>query len=132
MNHGENKLNLKQAPVYEDEEPQKTVQEAKSSRKNLKTRIITVKTTSLTEGNLSGWTPQPMSHQENSSPTIKSSPCQQVSTPSRPLFFWEVLMTVALLITALWMQGLPARQMPENMDHETLPSFEITKPQMVF
>ncbi|EHJ13006.1 hypothetical protein CWATWH0003_2271 [Crocosphaera watsonii WH 0003] len=43
-------------------------------------------------------------------------------------------MTVALLIMALWMQGLPARQMPDNIDidGEGLPSFEMTKPQMGF
>ena len=71
---------------------------------------------------------------EDSRKIISSSSSQKVSTPGPPVFFWEVLMTVALLIMALWMQGLPARQMPDNIDidGEGLPSFEMTKPQMGF
>ncbi|CCQ58630.1 hypothetical protein CWATWH0402_2443 [Crocosphaera watsonii WH 0402] len=134
MNHGQNNLNLKKSPVYKTEKPAAPLKEPKKDRITEKSRIITVKTTSLSEEDFSSWSSPKISHKEDSRKIISSSSSQKVSTPGPPVFFWEVLMTVALLIMALWMQGLPARQMPDNIDidGEGLPSFEMTKPQMGF
>ncbi|MGK7882599.1 MAG: hypothetical protein AB4060_21225 [Crocosphaera sp.] len=132
MNHGQNIPNLKQSLVYKSEKREKPLQDHKKDEKKQKSRIITVNKTSLAKEKISSLTPQTASHQEDCWKTINSSSPNKASTPSHPVLFWEVLMTVALLIMALWMQGLPSRQTPHYRDRDSLPSFEITKPQMGF
>ncbi len=124
MDHGQSKPKLKQYPVPASEQHEDPFQVDHGAKKDKNPRIITVKTTSLTQQNLSSGTSEYKSHQENSCRIVN---CDKVSTPSRPVFFWEVLMTVALLIMALWMQGLPARHIPSNIERDILPSFDITK-----
>ncbi|MDJ0732112.1 MAG: hypothetical protein QNJ33_19215 [Crocosphaera sp.] len=132
MNHGQHKPNVENSSVSQSQQKEKHSDYPNGSRTDEKTRIITVNTTSLTQGDISSWTPHKMSLQDNSWKIVNSSSPKKVSTSSCPVFFWEVLMTVALLIMALWMQGLPAKQIPHSTDRDTLPSFEITKPQMEF
>ena len=132
MNHGQNIPNLKQSLVYKSEKQDKPLKDHKKDEKQQKSRIITVKKFSLSKEKISSWTPQTASHQEDCWKTINSSSPKKSSTPSHSVFFWEVLMTVALLIMALWMQGLPTRQTPDYRYRDSLPSFEITKPQMGF
>ena len=129
MNHGQTNPKLKQSPVAASEQYDQPEKVDNVAKKDEKTRIITVKTTSLTQQNLSSGTSEQNSCEENSCRIIN---CNKVSTPSRPVFFWEVLMTVALLIMALWMQGLPVRQIPNSIEGDIVPSFDITKPQMEF
>ncbi|MDJ0599421.1 MAG: hypothetical protein QNJ37_11335 [Crocosphaera sp.] len=132
MNHGPANPNLNHSPVSKSQQQEKYSDYSSGSKTDEKTRIITVKKSSLTQNNIASWTPEKISLREMSRKIIRSSSANKVSTPSRPVFFWEVLMTVALLIMALWMQGLPARQIPYSIEKETLPSFEIPKPQMTF
>lgn len=129
MNHGQTNPKLKQSPVAASEQHDQPFQVDHGAKKEEKTRIITVNTTSLTQQNLSSGASEQISCEENSCRIIN---CNKVSTPSRPVFFWEVLMTVGLLIMALWMQGLPARHIPNNIERDILPSFDMTKPQMEF
>ncbi len=129
MNHGQTNPKFKQSPVAASEQYDQSEKVDNVAEKDEKTRIITVNTTSLTQQNLSSGTSEHKSCEENSCRIIN---CHKVSTPSRPVFFWEVLMTVALLIMALWMQGLPARHIPNSIERDIVPSFDITKPQMEF
>ena len=50
---------------------------------------------------------------------------------SRQLFFWETLITVALLVMALWMQTSATRQSPE-MTHESMPLLNMIDTQQGF
>ncbi len=132
MNHGQNKPNVQHSPVSQSQPTEEPSHPSNRLKTDEKVRVITINTSSLTKGNLSSWTPQKMSLQENSWKIIHSSSPKKASAPSCPVLFWEVLMTVALLIMALWMQGLPTRQIPYSTDSETLPAFEMTKPPMQF
>ncbi|MDJ0845692.1 hypothetical protein [Crocosphaera sp.] len=73
-----------------------------------------------------------MSFQDQPRKMVNSSSSRKVSTPPRPVLLWEVLTTVALLMVALWMQGLPARQIPHSTQENTFPSFEMVQPEMEF
>lgn len=132
MNHGQNKPNLQHSPVSQSQPTEEQSHASSGFKTDEKVRVITINTSSLTKGNVSAWTPQKMSRAENSWKLVHSSSPKQPSAPSCPILFWEVLMTVALLTMALWMQGLPARQMPHSTDSETLPSFELSQPPMQF
>lgn len=124
MNHGHNKSEVKQT-----EEPSHV---SNGLQTNEQVRVITINTSSLTSGNVSSWTPEKMRVSDNSWKIVHSSSPKKAPAPSCPVLFWEVLMTVALLIMALWMQGLPARQIPQSTDSDSLPSFEMSRPPMQF
>ncbi|ACB51693.1 hypothetical protein cce_2343 [Crocosphaera subtropica ATCC 51142] len=132
MNHGESNPKIERSPVIPSQPNEEYSDYSKGSKTDETTKIITVKKTSLTKDNVSVWTTDKMSLQENSWKIMNPPSTQKSSESSYPVFFWEVLMTVALLVMALWMQGLPTRQVQPNTDTNTLPSFEITEPQFRF
>ncbi|MEL4894027.1 hypothetical protein [Crocosphaera sp. Alani8] len=126
MNHGQTSSNVKQSSANSSEKQQSSSRDPNDSQKHEKTRIVTVKTTSIEEQNVSSLSRKNTVCRGDSWKIIKSP------SPSRPVLFWEVLTTVALLIMALWMQGLPSKETHQIPDKNVWPSFEITKPQMGF
>ena len=132
MNHGPANPDLKHSPVTKSQQKETDSDCSIESKTDEKTTIITVNTGSLNQKNIGSWSPKSMSFQNNSWKMMNSSSPRKVSTPSRPVLLWEVLTTVALLMMALWMQGLPARQIPHSTQENTFPSFEMAKPEMEF
>ncbi len=133
MNHGQSNSNIKPSTVIKSQSNEQHSHDSNNSQTDATTKIITVKKTSLTKETISPWTPKKkLNLQDNSERIMNPSSTQNKSVSSYPVFFWEVLMTVALLVMALWMQGLPARQVPQNTNSETVPSFEITDPGIRF
>lgn len=133
MNHGKSNSNIKPSTVIKSQPDEQQSNYSNNSKTDQTTKIITVKKSSLTEENVSALTPdKKLSIQENSWQIIKRSPTKNRSVSYYPAFFWEVLMTVALLVMALWMQGLPTREVPQNTNSETVPSFKMTDPEIRF
>ncbi|EAZ92209.1 hypothetical protein [Crocosphaera chwakensis] len=133
MNHGQSNPNIKPSTVIKSQPNEKHSQYSNDSQTDKTTKIITVKKTSLTKETPSSWTPEKkLSLQENSWKIMNPSSTQKRPDSSYPVFFWEVLITVALLVMALWMQGLPTRQVPQNTNSGTVPSFEMTDPEIRF
>ncbi|WP_124975061.1 hypothetical protein [Aphanothece sacrum] len=60
-----------------------------------------------------------------SHPPITS--CQK-SRNSRQVPFYEALITVVLLVTALWMQAFPNWQFPSNLKSQSLTASPINNP----
>ncbi|WP_107667667.1 hypothetical protein [Cyanothece sp. BG0011] len=132
MNHGPINSDIERSPVVKSQSKETHSKCCNSSQTDETTKIITVNKTSLTKDSVSRLTSEKMSLQENSWNRINPSSTQKGSTSSYPVFFWEVLMTVALLVMALWMQGLPTREVPQNTNRDTVPSFEMDDSQFRF
>ncbi|MEA5512300.1 hypothetical protein VB715_21235 [Crocosphaera sp. UHCC 0190] len=64
--------------------------------------------------------------------TVKHPTTKQIEKGSRQFFFWETLITVGLLVMALWMQTLPTRQLPETMNNKSIQWFEMNDSQKSF
>ncbi len=129
MTHGQHNTKIRRSPVSQSPEQENTSEYPNAPKTEENQRIITIKETSQTAHIFWPWNSQELSLKEDSGKIVKLSVPQKVQKPSRQVCFWEALMTVALLIMALWMQSLPARQIPEIIDSNHLPSFEMIKRQ---
>jgi hypothetical protein len=130
MDHGKSNKNIMGLPVRQYPEEENSCGDSNAIETERTTRIITIKETSQTAQKFWLWNGQELGLQEDRWKIVKLSKQNKVQKPSPQVFFWEALMTVALLIMALWMQSLPVRQIPEIIEGNTLPSFETIEPHM--
>ncbi len=129
MTHGQHNTKIRRSPVSQFPEQENASEYPNAPKTEETKRIITIKETSQTADTFWPWNSQELSLKEDSWKIVKLSVPKKVQKPSRQVCFWEALMTVALLIMALWMQSLPVGKIPEMIDGNHLPSFEMIKPQ---
>ncbi len=132
MDHGQKHQPVSQIPVSESLEQDNQLRNPNLPKLAKTTIIISLQESSSTETPMGLWHNQPISLKQKVWTNPDPSSPKKVSQPSFPVFFWETLMTVALLIMALWMQSLPTRELPQTIKNKTWPSLEMIKPQIGF
>ncbi|MGK7938844.1 MAG: hypothetical protein AB4062_01505 [Crocosphaera sp.] len=132
MNHGQKHPSVRQRPTSESLEQDNQSRNLNLPKLEKATTFISVQESSSTNTPRGLWNHQPISLKQNGWTSPNPSCPKKVPKPSFPVFFWETLMTVALLIMALWMQSLPTRELPQTIKNNTWPSSEISEPQSRF
>lgn len=132
MDHGQKHPSLRQKPVSKPLEQEHQANNPNLTKLEKTTTIISLQESSSTNTPMGLWNHQPISLKQNSWTNPNPSPSKKVSKPSFQVFFWETLMTVALLIMALWMQSLPTRELPQIIKNDAWPALDMLKPQIGF
>lgn len=110
----------------------KTVQQTSANQSEKTIKIVTVEETSPQSLSKLPWDAQDWRSPNDDYKPLKQPIAKKLKRHSRPFFFWEALITVGLLVMALWMQTLPARQTPETINNESIPLFKMMETQPQF
>ncbi|MDJ0508808.1 MAG: hypothetical protein QNJ64_06105 [Crocosphaera sp.] len=127
MDHRQKKNTIRQKPAFESLEQDDRPSGPDLTKLENKTTIITLKESSSPNTSMGLWSHQPISLKQNSWTHLNRSSLKKAPKPSFQVFFWETVMTVALLIMALWMQSLPEREPSPNIKNDAWPTLETLR-----
>ena len=132
MDHGKKNPPVRQRTTYESLEQDEHVSDCNLPKLEKTTTIIRLQKSSSTYTAIGLWSYPPIRPKENDWTNLNPPSPKKVTKPSFQVFLWETLMTVALLIMALWMQSLPERELPQTMKSDTWPTLETMRLPMRF
>lgn len=132
MHHGQEHPSVKPKPVTKSLEQAHRSSKPKVPKLEKTTTLISLQNSSSTNSSMASWNHPPISLKRNDWTNQNPSSPKKTPKPSFQVFFWETLMTVILLIMALWMQSLPTRQLPQTIKNNPWPTLEMSNPQIGF